>query len=147
MSRSRRVAVGVIATGAALLGVLSALPPGHDNARLERATTSAAATLSTESTRTSRVMNDQDDETAVRKLAERYLAAVNNHDDATVARLNCARTGPGLIQIAADGRPVTMGRLERASVRDRYYADLTIGGKPTGRMIIVRRDGVWCVRD
>jgi hypothetical protein len=128
------------------LGVLLALPlSGHENARLDHA---GPAILPTANTRTSHVMNDQaDDETVVRKLAERYLAAVNDDDDAIVAQLNCAKAAPGLIQIAADGRPVTMGELERAPARDRYHVDLTVEGKPAARMIIVRQDGVWCVRD
>jgi len=141
-----RIAVVVIAAGVVLLGVRTALPlAGDENARLDRATTSA--NVPTRTTRTSHMHDQTDDETAVRKLAERYLEAVNSHDDATIAQLNCAKVAPGLIQIAASGRPVTMGALEQAPERDRYYADLTIGDDPAVRMIIVRQAGIWCVRD
>jgi hypothetical protein len=139
-SPAHRAAVGVIIAGIVVLGLLPLTDP--ENTRLERATPSTA-----ESTRTSHPMNDPADETAVRKLAERYLAAVNTHDDATVAQLNCAKAAPGLLQMVAGGRPVTMGGLERAPVRDRYYVGLTIDGTPAAPMIIERRNGVWCVRD
>jgi hypothetical protein len=140
MSPAHRTAIGVIIAGMVLLGLLPLADP--ENTRLERTTPTTTA-----STRTSHPMNDPADETAVRKLAERYLAAVNTHDDATVAQLNCAKAAPGLLQMVAGGRPVTMGGLERAPVRDRYYVGLTIDGTPAAPMIIERRDGVWCVRD
>ena len=124
---SQRVAIGVITAGTVLLGLL--LLSGPENTRLDRADPTTA--------RTSHTMNDQaDDETTVRKLAERYLAAVNTHDDTTVALLNCAKAAPGLLQIAAGGRPVTMTGLERAPERDRYYASRTSDGTPAAPMII-----------
>lgn len=104
------------------------------------------ATELTKTTRTTHIMTD--DETVVRKLAERYVKAVNDNDNTTIAELNCARTAPGLLQIAADGQPVTLGdSLERGSAKDRYYVDLTIAGKPGPRMVINKRDGTWCVFD
>lgn len=148
MSLSRTV---TIAAGVVLLGILAVPLIGQDTStQLERATTTPApsptlATGLTKTTRTSQIMTD--DETLVRKLAERYIEAVNTHDNATIAELNCAKAAPGLIQIAADGRPVTLGGLTRSPSPDRYSAELTIGGEPSGRMIIIRRDGVWCVRD
>lgn len=145
---NRRVAT--VATGAVLLGILAVPLIGHDSARLERATTTPVppttlATGLTKTTRTSQIMTD--DETLVRKLAERYLEAVNTHDDATIAALNCAKAAPGLTQIAADGKPVTMTGLERAPARERYHLHLAIGGEPAGIRRIVKRDGTWCVED
>ncbi len=141
MPPSRRIAVCVITAGVVLLALLPLR--GHEDARLDHATPTT-----NESTRTSHTMNDSsDDDTAVRKLAERYLAAVNTQDDATVAQLNCAKAAPGLLQMVASGRLVTMTGLDRAPVRDRYYISLTIDGMPAAAMIIERRDGRWCVRD
>ncbi|MFI7672740.1 hypothetical protein [Actinophytocola sp. NPDC049390] len=134
------MALGVITTGAAMLALLPLYSP--ESTRLDRVTPTT-----TDRTRTSHTMNDPADETAVRKLAERYLAAVNTRDDATVARLNCAKAAPGLLQMVADGRRVTMTGLDRAPVRARYYVGLTIDGAPVAPMIVEQRDGDWCVRD
>jgi len=152
LSRNRRRAV-TIAAGAALLGILAIPLVGQDTStRLERVTTTpppptALATALTKTTRTTQFMNGETDETLVRKLAERYVEAVNTHDNATIAELNCAKAAPGLIQIAAAGRPVTLGGLARSPSPDRYNAEFTIDGEPSHRMSIIRRDGVWCVRD
>jgi hypothetical protein len=142
-----RIAAIVVAAGLVLLGVRAVLPlAGDENARLDRATTSM--NFPTRTTRTSNVHDQNDDDaTEVRKLAERYAEAINRHDDATVAQLNCAKAAPGLLQMVAGDRPVTVGRLERAPARERYYVALAIGGEPGTDMIIVRQDGVWCVRD
>lgn len=141
---SRRRAVAVVIAGAAFLGILAVVTlTGRDSTKIQRATPTSPATGFT---RTTHIMTD--DETLVRKLAERYTAAVNTHDDATIARLNCARTAPGLLQIAAEGKPVTLtGELERAPVKDRFYAGLKIGGEPGPRMVVIKQDGAWCVKD
>lgn len=83
----------------------------------------------------------------LRKLAERYVDAVNRADDTTVVQLNCA-SRTGLTQVAANGKPVRLaGDLEWNPNRDRAYFSLTIGDQPTGRLTLEKRDGTWCVRD
>jgi hypothetical protein len=87
------------------------------------------------------------DDVALRKLAERYVDAVNRADDETVAQLNCAAR-PGLTQVAANGKPVRLaGDLEWNPNRDRAYFAITIDGERTGRLTLEQRNGTWCVRD
>lgn len=147
----------VAGAGATLLGVL-AIPQltGCDDTRFQHstgtpATTSAQATITSPTsaiTKPTKPTKDMDDETLVRKLAERYVEAVNNNDNAAIAELNCAKAAPGLLQIAAGGQPVTLtGAMGQAHGQERYYVEMTIGGQPAPTMKIVKRDGDWCVFD
>jgi hypothetical protein len=147
-----RRSLTIFAAGVALLGAL-ALPQltACDDARLGRAPgipTSTPATITTSTSALTKPTEDMDDETLVRKLAERYVEAVNDNDNATIAELNCAKAAPGLLQIAADGEPVTLtGAIGRARAQERYYVELKIGGQPAPPMKIIKRDGAWCVVD
>jgi len=81
-----------------------------------------------------------------RDLAERYVEAVNNNDEATLVALNCTKT-TGLLPIAADGQTVTItDEFERAPAADRYAIGLMFDGRPAPRLTIMLRDGAWCVR-
>jgi hypothetical protein len=120
--------------------------------RLERAPgvpTSTPATITTSTSALTKPTEDMDDETLIRKLAERYVEAVNNDDNATIAELNCAKAAPGMLQIAANGQPVTLtGAIGHPRYEEeRYYVEMQIGGQPAPTMKIVKRDGVWCVFD
>lgn len=125
----------------------------HPVDSIETTTSSSAPRPSASAPRTSssapRTSSNEDpDEPKVRDLAERYVEAVNKTDETTIAQLSCAKAAPGLLQIAASGQQVTMtGKLERAPVEERYYVELTIGGRPAPHMAIILKDGAWCVRD
>jgi hypothetical protein len=152
----RAVAAGAVVAFLIVLAVLQLT--SHDSTRPDRAIATPAqtpdpATSLTKTTRTTQIMTDETDNAAdeltlVRKLAERYVEAVNGNDAATIAELNCAKATPGLLQIAASGQPVTLaGGIERAYFRDRYHVELAVGGKPGPPMTIMKKDGVWCVWD
>lgn len=106
MARHRRAVVLGLA-GLALLSAITAVLATGGHGRLERepATSSTTPTWAvTTAAKTTEINTDMDDDTLAHRLAERYMDAVNTHDDATVAELNCARAAP-----ASSRSPPTAG--------------------------------------
>lgn len=84
----------------------------------------------------------------VRALVAGYVAAITSRDEPAAARFTCQRTDGGLLWVTSAGRPISVHGVEVGGTMAGSLSamvEVRVDGKPPSPVVLLKKDGAWCV--